>query len=450
MDRPRRQVLLGAVVLALLVAVALVVLQPAASQQNEKKVRICHASSSNTNPYVSQEPAIANNGDLQGGHIDHTGPVFPAADWGDIIPPYTYTDENGNEAVFPGYNWSPSGQLIWQNDCAPGLSSLIPLLACVEPTAGGGFLAHFGYENPNAEAVTTPLLNLFEPVSANGQQPTVFQPGRHPDVFQVESSGSDLTWNLTGNALRAGRASERCQGSITVVKVLDPTDDGGRFNLEINGETAGNAVGVGDGGTTGTIAVDAGTHAVGESPADGTDLSDYDTQITCASDGAVIAGGTGSTLSVRVKVRQAVICTITNTRKATRSDVTPHLECVVFRGARPDVAVWGYTNPDSFAITIPVGPANRFAPAPEDRGQPDEFDPGRIVGEFETPFSGESSLAWTLGKTTVTASGASTRCVASLEVRKATEPADDPGVFNLRINGASVVTGGNGTTTGPL
>ncbi|HZL94569.1 MAG TPA: hypothetical protein VFB99_13020, partial [Vicinamibacterales bacterium] len=45
------------------------------------KVRICHATSSQSNPYTSNEPAIANNGDLQGGHLNHTGPVFPADDW---------------------------------------------------------------------------------------------------------------------------------------------------------------------------------------------------------------------------------------------------------------------------------------------------------------------------------------------------------------------------------
>ena len=49
---------------------------------NEKQVRICHATSSETNPYVSETPAIANNGDLQGGHLNHEGPVFPGAEWG--------------------------------------------------------------------------------------------------------------------------------------------------------------------------------------------------------------------------------------------------------------------------------------------------------------------------------------------------------------------------------
>src|SRR5688572_28618705 len=39
---------------------------------------ICHATSAVTNPYIRNAPAIANNGDLEGGHLNHGGPyVFP-------------------------------------------------------------------------------------------------------------------------------------------------------------------------------------------------------------------------------------------------------------------------------------------------------------------------------------------------------------------------------------
>jgi hypothetical protein len=142
--RLRRGAWAGVLVLAGLVCLSVVGIGPAASESNEKQVRICHASSSGSNPYVSEETAIANNGDLQGGHLDHKGPVFPAADWGDIIPPYTYVDANDTTQIFPGYNWTPEGQAIWEYGCNPSREPLTPILECVEEGPGVGFLAHFG------------------------------------------------------------------------------------------------------------------------------------------------------------------------------------------------------------------------------------------------------------------------------------------------------------------
>jgi hypothetical protein len=120
--RLRREGWVGAYVLAGLVCLSVVGLQSAfpAPLAPSGEVRICHATSSHSSPYVSIEPAVDSNGGLHGGHLDHTGPVFPAAGWGDIIPPYTYVDANGVEQVFPGYNWSPEGQAIWEVGCTTG------------------------------------------------------------------------------------------------------------------------------------------------------------------------------------------------------------------------------------------------------------------------------------------------------------------------------------------
>ncbi len=67
------------------------------------------------------------------------------------------------------------------------------------------------------------------------------------------------------------------------MKLLEPSDDDGRFALKIDGDPQGGAVSVGNGGTTGTIGVDPGTHTVSESGAGATSLDDYDTQINCVS-----------------------------------------------------------------------------------------------------------------------------------------------------------------------
>jgi hypothetical protein len=153
----------------------------------EKNVRICHATSAETNPYRSEEFAIESNGDLKGGHLGHTGPVFPAAGWGDIIPPYDYVDTSGATQVSLGLNWSPEGQAIWQNGCSPPAEPspkpLIPLPGCVEGLASGGFRAHFGYENPNPMSVEPPAgENVFTPGLAYRGQPRVFVSQRFEDV----------------------------------------------------------------------------------------------------------------------------------------------------------------------------------------------------------------------------------------------------------------------------
>jgi len=75
-------------------------------------VTICHATASNSHPYVTEHPAIDSQGypdtvTLSGGHINHTGPVwFDGIDetWGDIIPPFDYLDFH-----FAGYNWDEAG-----------------------------------------------------------------------------------------------------------------------------------------------------------------------------------------------------------------------------------------------------------------------------------------------------------------------------------------------------
>ena len=79
------------------------------------KITICHATDSNANPYVINEPD--ETGDVSG-HASHTGPVWDSTlkgqhiQWGDIIPPFV----NG-DVTFPGLNWDAIGQAIWNNNC---------------------------------------------------------------------------------------------------------------------------------------------------------------------------------------------------------------------------------------------------------------------------------------------------------------------------------------------
>src|SRR5262249_39410432 len=154
--------------------------------------------------------------------------------------------------------------------------------------------------------------------------------------------------------------------SITIVKELHPDDDPGLFYLQIDGTTAGtgggvDGKGVGDGGTTGTVAVDTGERTVGESGASGTALRKYDIQIVCTNGTKSVAEGTGATLKLTVKKDQSIICTITNTRKEAKP-VSPVLECVAFANGAPSVAYWGYRNDNDFPVTLPIGDKNKFTP----------------------------------------------------------------------------------------
>ncbi len=108
------------------------------------------------------------------------------------------------------------------------------------------------------------------------------------------------------------------EGSIQVDKVV-VGNSSARFNLKIDGVVE--AYHVGDGGTTGPVLVDPGTHSAGESAAYPTRLSDYDQRTTCESYNAIV-GSHSHTIVPRtrgaavfsVNAGDVVTCTITNTK----------------------------------------------------------------------------------------------------------------------------------------
>lgn len=56
----------------------------------EHKVNICHATDSDTNPYVKKTDVDFSSILGQNGHDGHNGGVYPSDPWGDIIPPFEY------------------------------------------------------------------------------------------------------------------------------------------------------------------------------------------------------------------------------------------------------------------------------------------------------------------------------------------------------------------------
>ena len=89
---------------------------------------------------------------------------------------------------------------------------LQPLFNCIEPITGGGFIAYFGYNNPNDVAVAIPIgaNNRFIPTPEDRGQPTNFLPGQHMQAFAATSSGSALIWQLDGSNASANNGSPHC------------------------------------------------------------------------------------------------------------------------------------------------------------------------------------------------------------------------------------------------
>jgi uncharacterized repeat protein (TIGR01451 family) len=116
---------------------------------SDTKVQICHATGSQSNPYVASQ--ASKTGDA-GGHDGHNGPIwFPGitVTWGDIIPPF---DINGG-GTYPGKNWTTDGQAIWNNNCkipvTPGPAVLSASKAVEEATASPGDTLHYTIQLSN-------------------------------------------------------------------------------------------------------------------------------------------------------------------------------------------------------------------------------------------------------------------------------------------------------------
>jgi uncharacterized repeat protein (TIGR01451 family) len=454
----------------------------------------------------------------------------------------------------------------------PPPKPVLPLLACVE-AGSGGYVAHFGYDNPNGSTqhIAVGADNGFSPAPANRGQPTDFHSGRQVDAFQVPFSGGSLRWTLQGANVEASTSATKCQGTLRVDKSLDPPDDSGRFDLRIDGKTLAQAVG--NNGTTGDVAVTTGAHTVSEVAAGRTNLSDYATTIVCRDgrgNGATVAQGSGTSLTVTVGKQQAVACVIANSHQqqppapgvdlaitktasersvalgdtvvwtvtvtnkgpgtATNVVVTDHLpagiqlvsgslvvpsgvtctgpvckvasiapgasgsgsfkttaiavgaqtdivdvkadqpdanpsdnvasalvqvtapptpirvepvlECVEKRPSGGLRAHFGYLNPGSATVVVPKGPQNAFSPPPDDRGQPDQFEPGRAVDVVQVDQA-SGSLTWKIGSQSATASSSSPACLGTLRIDKALSPASDSGRFDLLIDRSVAGTGAN-------
>lgn len=75
--------------------------------------------------------------------------------------------------------------------------------------------------------------------------------------------------------------------------------------------------------------------------------------------------------------------------------VEPLLDYVIDLPGGGYSAVFGYRNENAVSVAIPVGTKNKFAPKPQDRGQPVNFSPGLRSEVFSVQFA-SGTLTWNL------------------------------------------------------
>jgi hypothetical protein len=249
-------------------------------------------------------------------------------------------------------------------------------------------------------------------------------------------------------------------GTIEVKKQLSPTTDPGHFDLQIDGATR--ATNAGHNSTTGPIRVAAGrTHSVGELASSGTTLADYTSQIACTRNGVAAESGSGSTLTgITVTEGDAVECTITNTRQGT-IEVKKALSPTDDAG-RFDLQIDNATHKASAGNNDTTGAISVATTGTHSVGE--LAASGTSLTNYDSEIActrnggaGPSGSGTSLSGITVAANDVlvctitNTREIGTIEVKKSLSPTDDPGRFDLQIDGTTRTTNvGNDGTTGTI
>jgi hypothetical protein len=231
--------------------------------------------------------------------------------------------------------------------------------------------------------------------------------------------------------------------TLTVNKVCVPTNDGGKFNLRIDGSNAGTGADASCGGTTGAVEVAIGSHTASETAGTGTNLNNYT---------AVIGGDCAADGSVTLAAGDAKVCTITNTRKPT---LTVNKVCVpTTDGGKFNLRIDG-SNAGTGADASCGGTTGAVVTSIGSHTVSETAGTGTNLNDYTSVIGGDCATDGTVSL----AAGQNKTCTitntrkATLTVNKVCVPTSDPGKFNLRIDGSNAGTGADascGGTTGAV
>jgi uncharacterized repeat protein (TIGR01451 family) len=213
--------LLGAVALTFSVATTALATAPTGHQ-----VTICHATDSDTNQYNTETVDIGSSGILQGGHSDHLGPAWNPTlkdlhiQWGDIIPPYDYTNDEGT-FHFDGLNWDAAGQAIYSHGCGivPDIHVEKTASVATLPAGGGAVTYTYVVTNPGSIGLTNVT------VTDDKCSPVTFVSGDSAPLGELgvaESWTFSCTATLTETTTNVATATGHF-GDVTVTDTDDAT-----------------------------------------------------------------------------------------------------------------------------------------------------------------------------------------------------------------------------------
>jgi uncharacterized repeat protein (TIGR01451 family) len=155
--------------------------------------------------------------------------------------------------------------------------------------------------------------------------------------FTIPDQARDNITNTVTVCATDSLTTQKCDDDSHMTHVYHPTisvtkevytsaeTDGGSFNLQIDGHTYATG---GDGTTTHNIPVAPGAHTIGETEVEGTELSQYDSAVSCWLGDRLLGQTEGTRLEgVSATEDQQVECTIVNVHKAHLTvvkDATPN------------------------------------------------------------------------------------------------------------------------------
>lgn len=291
-------------------------------------------------------------------------------------------------------------------------------------------------------------------------------------VLSTWASATPPSGVVGGGGIRVFADIETVDRHLTVTQKTVPAGDPGRFDLKVDGAVVASAV---SDATTGPLNESAAAHTVGVAGATGTSLSAYSTSISgdCDSNGNVHFSALHPATCVITSVNRSYSkCTddCSNGGDCIGPNDKPNPFCVTActnRCAHPTLQVTKALVPgnDTGKFNLQIDGTTRKASAGNGgatgavsltvgkHSVKESAATGTTLTNYTTTFSGDCDASGnvTLGygtaaECTITNTRkAGTGSDAHLTVKKVLSPANDPGRFNLTIDGGTVATGvGNG------